>query len=105
LPAAGRKLIASVWHTVMLLSIFMGVTMSGALFQWHAQSTPGMLQQHQNVMALYLSVIAIEWFLACPPFVSRMFLRDTNRYCKLPFLTDLSCASGASCAFGYVSVT
>jgi uncharacterized protein len=62
-PAPGRKLIAPVWHTVMLVSIFLGVTIAGALFQRHAQSTPGALQQHPNVVPLYLSVIAVEWFL------------------------------------------
>lgn len=62
-PAPGRKLIAPVWHTVMLVSIFLGVTIAGALFQRHAQSTPGVLQQHPNVVPLYLSVIAVEWFL------------------------------------------
>ena len=58
-----QKLIAPVWHTVMLVSIFLGVTIGGALFQRHAQSTPGVLQQHPNVVPVYLSVIAVEWFL------------------------------------------
>jgi len=62
-PAPGQKLIAPVWHTALLVSIFLGVTIAGALFQRHAQSSPGMLQQHPNVVPLYLSVIAVEWFL------------------------------------------
>jgi membrane protease YdiL (CAAX protease family) len=62
-PAPGRKLIAPVWHTVLLVSIFLGVTLAGALFQHHAQSTPSVLKQHPNVVPLYLSVIAVEWFL------------------------------------------
>jgi membrane protease YdiL (CAAX protease family) len=62
-PAPREKLIAPVWHTVMLASIFLGVTIAGALFQRHARSTPGVLQQHPNVVPLYLSVIAVEWFL------------------------------------------
>jgi len=65
-PASGRRsgdLIAPVWHTVLLVSIFLGVTIAGALFQRHAQSTSGVLQQHPNVVPLYLSVIAVEWFL------------------------------------------
>lgn len=62
-PAPGRKLIAPVWHTVLLVSIFLGVTIAGALFQRHAQSTPGALQQHPNVVPLYLSIIAVEWLL------------------------------------------
>jgi CAAX protease family protein len=56
-------LVAPVWHTVLLVSIFLGLTIAGALFQRHAQSTSGALQQHPNVVPLYLSVIAVEWFL------------------------------------------
>jgi len=56
-------LIAPVWHTVLLVSIFLGLTIAGALFQRHAQSTSGVLQQHPNVVPLYLSVITVEWFL------------------------------------------
>ena len=56
-------LIAPVWHTVLLVTLFLGVTLAGALFQRHAQSSPGVLQQHPNVAPLYLSVIALEWFL------------------------------------------
>ena len=62
-PTPGPKLIAPVWHTALLVSIFLGVTIAGALFQRHAQSSPSMLQQHPNVVPLYLSVIAVEWFL------------------------------------------
>lgn len=62
-PDPGRKLIAPVWHTVLLVGIFLGITIAGALFQRHAQSTPGALQQHPNVVPLYLSVIAVEWLL------------------------------------------
>jgi hypothetical protein len=47
----------------MLVGIFLGITIAGALFQRHAQSTPGALQQHPNVVPLYLSVIAVEWLL------------------------------------------
>lgn len=59
----GGCLIAPLWHTVLLVGIFLGVTIAGALFQRHAQSTSGVLQQHPNVVPLYLSVIAVEWFL------------------------------------------
>ncbi len=62
-PAPGRKLIAPVWHTVMLVGIFLGVTIAGGLFQRYAQSAPGVLQQHPSVVPLYLSVIAVEWLL------------------------------------------
>jgi membrane protease YdiL (CAAX protease family) len=65
-PAFGPKrggLVAPVWHTVLLVSIFLGITIAGALFQRHAQSSGGALQQHPNVVPLYLSLIAVEWLL------------------------------------------
>jgi len=37
----GQQLIASVRHTVLLVCIFLALTIGGALFQRHAQSTPG----------------------------------------------------------------
>jgi membrane protease YdiL (CAAX protease family) len=61
--APGQKLIAPLWHTVLLVCIFLGLTVAGALFQRRAQSTPGVLQEHPNVVPLYLSVIAAEWLL------------------------------------------
>lgn len=54
---------ASVWHTVLLVTIFLGITLAGALFQRHAQSSPGALQQHPNVVPLFVSLIAVEWLL------------------------------------------
>jgi len=65
-PPFGPKrgdLVAPVWHTVLLVSIFLGITIAGALFQRHAQSSSGALQQHPNVVPLYLSLIAVEWLL------------------------------------------
>jgi membrane protease YdiL (CAAX protease family) len=64
-PSGDRSsdLIAPVWHTVLLVSIFLGLTIAGVLFQRHAQSASGALQQRPNVVPLYLSVIAVEWLL------------------------------------------
>jgi hypothetical protein len=56
-------LVAPVWHTVLLVSIFLGITIARALFQRDAQSSSGALQQHPNVVPLYLSLIAVEWLL------------------------------------------
>ena len=55
--------VAPVWHTALLVTIFLGITIAGALFQRHAQSSSGALQQHPNVVPLYLSLIAVEWLL------------------------------------------
>src|SRR5579863_632893 len=55
--------VAPVWHTILLVSIFLGITIAGAVYQRHAQSSSGDSQQHPNVVPLYLSVIAAEWLL------------------------------------------
>jgi membrane protease YdiL (CAAX protease family) len=65
-PTIGPKrggLVAPVWHTALLVSIFLGITIAGALFQRHAQSSGGALQQHPNVVPLYLSLITVECLL------------------------------------------
>ena len=57
------KPVAPAWHTALLAALFLAFAVSGALFQRHAQSTPGMMQAHPNVIPLYLSLIAMEWGL------------------------------------------
>ena len=57
------KPVAPARHTALLAALFLGFAVSGALFQRHAQSTPGMMQAHPNVIPLYLSLIAMEWGL------------------------------------------
>jgi len=57
------KLIAPWWHTASLIALFLGLAVGGAFFQRQARSEPGMLQQHPQVVPLYLSLIAMEWGL------------------------------------------
>lgn len=57
------KPIAPWWHTALLVALFLGIAMSGAFFQRQAHSEPRMLQQHPNVVPLYLSATAMEWGL------------------------------------------
>jgi membrane protease YdiL (CAAX protease family) len=57
------KLIAPWWHTELLITLFLGIAVGGAVFQWHARREPGMLQQHPQVVLLYLSIIAMEYGL------------------------------------------
>jgi membrane protease YdiL (CAAX protease family) len=61
IPSA--KLIAPRWHTALLVALFLGMAISGAFFQRHARSEPGMLQHHRQLVPLYLSLIAMEWGL------------------------------------------
>jgi membrane protease YdiL (CAAX protease family) len=57
------KLIAPLWHTGLLVAIFAGLALSGAVFQHRATVDPRMLQQHTNMVPLYLSLLAMEWAL------------------------------------------
>jgi membrane protease YdiL (CAAX protease family) len=57
------KLIAPLWHTGLLLTIFVALALVGVLFQHRAGVDPGMLQQHSNMVPLYLSLLAMEWGL------------------------------------------
>jgi membrane protease YdiL (CAAX protease family) len=60
---AGPKLIAPLWHTGLLVAIFLSLALGGALFQNRANVDPGMLQQHSSMVPLYLSLLAMEWGL------------------------------------------
>ncbi len=57
------KLVAPRWHTALLVALFLGLTVGGALFQRQAQAQPGTLLEHPRVLPLYLSLIAMEWGL------------------------------------------
>jgi membrane protease YdiL (CAAX protease family) len=57
------RLIAPRWHTALLIALFLGLAVSGAFFQRHARSQPGMLEQHVPLWPIYLSLIVMEWGL------------------------------------------
>jgi len=63
IKSSSPKLVAPRWHTVLFVAMFLALTLGGALFQREAQSQPGRLLQHPQVVPLYLSLIAMEWGL------------------------------------------
>ncbi len=63
IESPSSRLIAPWWHTALLVALFLGLAVGGAFFQRAARSEPGMLQQHQQVVPLYLSLMAMEWGL------------------------------------------
>lgn len=63
IESPGPKLVASRWHTVLLIALFLALTLGGAFFQRAAHSQPGTLEQHPHVVPLYLSLIVMEWGL------------------------------------------
>ena len=70
------RLVARPLHTVLLITLFLGLAVSGAIFQQHAHSQPQILQQHPEVVPLYISLIAMEWGLVI--YVWRAGLRKTG---------------------------
>jgi uncharacterized protein len=63
LKPSSPKLVASRWHTVLFVALFLALTLGGALFQRAARSQPERLLQHPNVVPLYISLITMEWGL------------------------------------------
>jgi membrane protease YdiL (CAAX protease family) len=63
IKSAGPKRVAPGWHTALLIALFLALTLGGAFFQRHSREEPGMLQQHPQVVPLYVSLIAMEWGL------------------------------------------
>jgi len=63
IEAPSSKLIASRWHTALLVALFLGLAVGGAFFQRHAEPHPAISQQRSLLVALYLSLIAMEWGL------------------------------------------
>ncbi len=60
IDSTNGKLVAPAWHTFLLVALFLAMALSGAFFQRHARAHSEMLQQHPNVVPLYLSLIAME---------------------------------------------
>ncbi len=61
--SANAKLVAPPWHTAALVALFLLSALGGAYFQRQGRAHPETLQQHPNVVPLYLSLIAMEWGL------------------------------------------
>jgi membrane protease YdiL (CAAX protease family) len=63
IESLNSKPIAPWWHTALLVALFLATAAGGAFFQRHARSEAGILQQHPQVVPLYLSLMAMEWGL------------------------------------------
>ncbi len=54
------KQIAPTWHTAIFACFFVALAIAGAVFQSHAKAHPHELEQHRQMVPLYLSLIAME---------------------------------------------
>jgi CAAX protease family protein len=58
-----RPLLASTWHTIGFIAIFVGFAILGGVFQHAARQHPQTQVQGSSVVYGYLSVIVFEWLL------------------------------------------
>jgi membrane protease YdiL (CAAX protease family) len=61
--AAGRRLLAPVWHTIVLIAILFALAGYGVYMQSHAGPGPQLVERRGSMVPLYLSLIAAEWGL------------------------------------------
>jgi membrane protease YdiL (CAAX protease family) len=62
-PLSGRPLIAPMWHTVVFIAIFVGLSVVGGFFQHAVKKHPPAAVPSGNAVPGYISVIVSEWLL------------------------------------------
>jgi CAAX protease family protein len=62
-PADGRRLVAPLWHTIVLIAFLFALAAYGAYAQLHAKPGPELVERRGSTVPLYLSLIAAEWGL------------------------------------------
>jgi membrane protease YdiL (CAAX protease family) len=58
-----RPLIAPVWHTILFIAIFVGLSVAGGFFQHAVKQHPQAAVPSGNAVPRYISVLASEWLL------------------------------------------
>jgi membrane protease YdiL (CAAX protease family) len=59
-PAEGRRLIAPLWHTAVLIAFLFAIAAYGAYAQQHAKPGPELVERQGSTVPLYLSLLAAE---------------------------------------------
>jgi membrane protease YdiL (CAAX protease family) len=62
-PSEGRRLIAPLWHTAVLIAFLLALAAYGAYAQLNAKPGPELVERRGSTLPLYLSLIAAEWGL------------------------------------------
>jgi len=62
-PAEGMRLIAPLWHTVLLIAFLFAIAAYGAYAQQHAKSGHELVERRGSTVPLYLSLLVAEWGL------------------------------------------
>jgi len=63
IASGDRKLLASPWHTAILVLVLLSIAAYGASVQQHAHTEPGALERHGSTVPLYLGLILAQWGL------------------------------------------
>ena len=61
--AEGRRLIAPLWHTALLIAFLFAIAAYGAYAQQHARPGPELVERRGSTVPLYLSLLVAEWGL------------------------------------------
>lgn len=60
---SGRPLIAPMWHTIVFITIFVGLSVLGGFFQHAAKQHPQATAPSGSAVPRYISVVVFEWLL------------------------------------------
>jgi membrane protease YdiL (CAAX protease family) len=58
-----RRLIAPLWHTVLVIALLIAISVWGGTLQRHGQPGGAIVEQRPRVLPLYLSLMIAEWGL------------------------------------------
>lgn len=61
--ASGRRLLAPLWHTALLIAILLLTSAGGAWLQSRPVAGPGLAAQHRGAIGVYLSALVLDWLL------------------------------------------
>jgi len=61
--APARRLIAPLWHTILLIALLLAISAWGAALQGRGQAGGAIVEQRPRVIPLYLSLMVAEWGL------------------------------------------
>ena len=60
---SSRKLIAPMWHTIVFIAIFVGLSVVGGFFQHGVKQHPQSAAPSGSAVPRYISVLVSEWLL------------------------------------------
>lgn len=62
-PRGGRRLLAPLWHTAVLVAVLVVSCAAGFWFQDRASADPALVDRRSGVLPLYLAAMLVDWSL------------------------------------------